>query len=37
MGIYQINGIQQIGVGTEDFSRTRDLKDMNCCLLPAWP
>ena len=24
MGIYQINGIQQIGVGTEDFSRTRD-------------
>ena len=24
MGIYQISGIQQIGVGTEDFYRTRD-------------
>ena len=24
MGIYQINGIQQIGVGTENFSTTRD-------------
>ncbi|MCQ2126182.1 MAG: VOC family protein [Bacteroidaceae bacterium] len=24
MGVYQINGIQQVGVGTENFKRTRD-------------